>query len=60
MHCLTVQFFIHSYPQLLLYRSSLNPLIHESVLMFGIAPVRVQQLALSLVEHHGVHMEDSY
>ncbi|KAK4806258.1 hypothetical protein QYF61_013402 [Mycteria americana] len=51
-----VQFFIHQYPQVLLCRAALNPFIPQSVLISGIAPTQVQDLALGLVELHEVHM----
>ncbi|KAK4816394.1 hypothetical protein QYF61_016711 [Mycteria americana] len=50
------QFSIHQYPQDLLCRAALNPFIPQSVLILGIAPPQLQDLALSLVERHDVHM----
>ncbi|KAK4830275.1 hypothetical protein QYF61_009368 [Mycteria americana] len=37
-------------------RATLNPFIPHSVLILGIAPAQVQDLALGLVEFHEVHM----
>ncbi|KAK4810749.1 hypothetical protein QYF61_007723 [Mycteria americana] len=51
-----IHFFIHQYPQVLLSKAALNPLIAQPVSMFGIALTQVQDLALSLVEPHEVHM----
>ncbi|KAK4820500.1 hypothetical protein QYF61_000079, partial [Mycteria americana] len=51
-----VQLFIHQYPQVLLCRAALNSFIPEPILILGVAPTRVQDLALGLVEPHEVHM----
>ncbi|KAK4816649.1 hypothetical protein QYF61_019626 [Mycteria americana] len=50
-----VQLFIHQYPQVLLCRAALNPFIPQPVLIPGVAPTQVQDLALDLVEPHEVH-----
>ncbi|KAK4830856.1 hypothetical protein QYF61_013785 [Mycteria americana] len=50
-----IQLFIHQYPQVLLCRAALNPFIPQPVLIPGIAPTQVQDLALGLVEPHEVH-----
>ncbi|KAK4825848.1 hypothetical protein QYF61_003099 [Mycteria americana] len=44
------------YPQALLCRAALNPFIPQPVLIPGVAPTQVQDLALGLVEPHEVHM----
>ncbi|KAK4811179.1 hypothetical protein QYF61_019810 [Mycteria americana] len=51
-----VQFFIHHYPQVLLLSAALNPFIPQSVLILGIAPMQVQDLALGFVELQEVPM----
>ncbi|KAK4820335.1 hypothetical protein QYF61_024873 [Mycteria americana] len=51
-----VQLFIHQYPQVPLHRAALNPFIPQPVLILGVAPTQVQDLALGLVEPHEVHM----
>ena len=51
-----MQFFIHQYPQVLLRRAALNPLIAQPVFVLGIALIHVQDLALGLVELHEVRM----
>ncbi|KAK4811172.1 hypothetical protein QYF61_019803 [Mycteria americana] len=51
-----VQFFIHQYPQVLLLSAALNPFIPQSVLILGIAPMQVQDLALGFVELQEVPM----
>ncbi|KAK4830062.1 hypothetical protein QYF61_008400 [Mycteria americana] len=51
-----VQLFIHQYPQVLLLRAALNPLITQPVLRLGVALTHVQDLALGLVDPHEVHM----
>ena len=43
-----VQLFIHQYPQVLLHRVTLSPAISPSVFVFGIAPTKMQELALGL------------
>ena len=48
--------FVHQYPQVLLSRAALNPFIPELVLILGVAPTQVQDVALGLVEPHEVHM----
>ncbi|KAK4816932.1 hypothetical protein QYF61_025428 [Mycteria americana] len=50
-----VQLFIHQYPQVRLGRAALNPFIPQPVLILGVAPTQVQNLALILVECHEVH-----
>jgi len=45
-----VELLIHQYPQILLLRAALEPLAAQRVLVFGIAPTHVQDLALGLVE----------
>jgi len=50
-----VQLFIHQYPQVLLLRAALNPLIPQLVLIVGVASTQMQDLALGLVEPHEVH-----
>ncbi|KAK4816603.1 hypothetical protein QYF61_018651 [Mycteria americana] len=50
-----VQLFIHQYPQVLLHRAALNPLIPQSVLTLGIAPTQMQDLACGLVQLCDVH-----
>ena len=51
-----IQFFIHQYPQVFLIRGALNPLIAQTVSVFGIAPTQVQEIALGLIELHDIHM----
>ncbi|KAK4828375.1 hypothetical protein QYF61_026113 [Mycteria americana] len=51
-----VHFFIHQYPLVLLHRAALNPFIPQPVLILGVAPSQVQDLALGLVEPHEVLM----
>ncbi|KAK4826501.1 hypothetical protein QYF61_009574 [Mycteria americana] len=60
-----VQLFIHQYPQVLLCRAALNPLIPQPlsipssrspILIAGVAPAQVQDPALGLFEPHGVPM----
>ncbi|KAK4825246.1 hypothetical protein QYF61_025645, partial [Mycteria americana] len=50
-----VHLFIHQYPQVLLRRAALSPFIPQPVLILGVAPTQVQDLALGLVEPHDVH-----
>jgi len=50
-----VQLFIHQYPQALLSRAALNPFIPQPVLVVGVAPTHMQDLALGLAEPHEVH-----
>lgn len=52
-----VQFYIHHYSQVLLQRPAINSFITQSVLILWTAPVKMQDLAYSLVELHGVHMD---
>ncbi|KAK4826741.1 hypothetical protein QYF61_010994 [Mycteria americana] len=47
-----IQFFIHQYPQVLLHRTALNPLIAQSVLILVTDPTQVLDLALGLDELH--------
>jgi len=49
-----VKLFIHQYPQVSLSRAALHPLIPHPVLIAGIAPTHVQDLALGFVESHDV------
>jgi len=49
------ELLIHPYPQVLLRSAALEPLSTEPVLVFGITPTHVQDLALGLVELHEVH-----
>ena len=51
-----VQLFIHQYLQVLLSRAALNPFIPQPVLIPGVAPTQMQDLALGLVLPHEVHM----
>ncbi|KAK4825953.1 LOW QUALITY PROTEIN: hypothetical protein QYF61_003471 [Mycteria americana] len=51
-----VQLFIHQYPRVLLRRAAPNPFIPQPILIPGIAPTQVHDLALGLVEPHQVHM----
>jgi len=51
-----VQLCIHHYPQVLLGRVALKPLIPQPVLILGVTPTQMQDLTLSLVEPHEVHM----
>jgi len=50
-----VQLFIPQYSQVLLSRAALNPFIPQPLLILGVAPTHVQDLALGLVEPHEVH-----
>jgi len=50
-----VELLIQQYPQVLLLRAALKSLSAKTVLVFGIAPTHVQDLALGLVELHAVH-----
>ncbi|KAK4820325.1 hypothetical protein QYF61_023558 [Mycteria americana] len=50
-----VQLLVHQYPQVLLRRAALNHIIPQPVLIPGIAPSQVQDLAPGLVEPHEVH-----
>ena len=50
-----VQVLLHQQPQVLLLRAALNPFIPQPVLIPGVAPTHVQDLALGLVEPHEVH-----
>ena len=50
-----VQLFIHQYPQVLLGRAALKPFLPQTVLILGVVPTQMQDLALGLVEPHGVH-----
>jgi len=50
-----VELPIHQYPQALLLRAALEPLSAQTVLVFGVAPTHVQDLALGLVELYAVH-----
>ena len=46
----------YQYPQVLLCKAALNPVLPQPVLILGIAPTQVQDLALGLVELHEVHV----
>jgi len=46
---------IHQYPQVLLNRAALNPLIPQPVLIAGVAPTQMQDPALGPVEPHEGH-----
>jgi len=50
-----VKLLSHQYPQVLLSRAALNPLIPQPVLIAGDAPTQVPDPALGLVEPHEVH-----
>jgi len=50
-----VKLIIHQYPQVLLGRTALNPLIPLPVLIVGVALTPMQDLALGLVEPLEVH-----
>jgi len=50
------QLFIPQYPQVLLGWAAPSPLIPQPALVAEVAPTPVQDLALGLVESHGVHM----
>jgi len=45
-----VQLFIPQYTQVLLLRAALNPFIPQSVLILGVAPTQMQDLALLNLE----------
>jgi len=47
--------FIYQYPQVHLSRAALNPFIPQPVLILGVAPTQLQDLALDLVEPVEVH-----
>ncbi|KAK4818827.1 hypothetical protein QYF61_019864 [Mycteria americana] len=51
-----VELLINQHPQVLLLRAALNPFSTQTVFVLGIAPTRVQDLALGLVECHEVRM----
>jgi len=51
-----VQLFIHQYPQVLLGKAALNPIIPQPVLILGVALTQVQDFALGIVEPHEIHM----
>ena len=53
------ELFIHQYPQVLLQRPALNPLIPQLVLIMGVASTHEQDLALRFVEPHEVHLGPS-
>jgi len=50
-----VKLFIQQYSQVLLSRAALNPLIPQPMLIAGVAPTQIKDLALDLVEPHEVH-----
>jgi len=50
-----VELLIHQYPQVFLLRAALEPLSAQPVLVFGIAPTHMKELAPGLVELHAVH-----
>jgi len=47
-----VELLVSQHPQVLLLRAALDPLSAQPVVVLGIAPTRVQDLALGLVELH--------
>jgi len=49
------QLFTHRYPQVLLGRAALHPLIPQPVLTPEAAPTQQQDLALCLAERHEIH-----
>lgn len=49
-----VEFYLHRYAQVLLPRAALDLFSTQPVLVLGIVPTQVQDLALSLIEHHEV------
>ncbi|GAB0208383.1 cAMP-dependent protein kinase inhibitor alpha [Grus japonensis] len=51
-----VELLINQYPQVLLLKATLNPLSAQPVVVLGIVPTHVQDLALGLVELHAVLM----
>ncbi|KAK4823689.1 hypothetical protein QYF61_005755 [Mycteria americana] len=51
-----IQLFTHQYPQVVLCRAALNPFTPQPVLILGLAPTQVRDLALGLVEPHEVYM----
>ncbi|KAK4817028.1 hypothetical protein QYF61_026034 [Mycteria americana] len=51
-----VQFFIHQYPQVLLFKAALNPFIPQPVLIAGVALIQVQHPARGLAELHKIQM----
>ena len=51
-----VELLNNQHPQVLLGRAARNPSSPKSVLVLGIAPTQVQDLALGLVEPHEVRM----
>lgn len=54
------ELFIHQYPQVLLQRPALNPLIPQPVFVLGIVLTQMQDLALGPVELHEVHMGPTF
>lgn len=52
-----IQFFIHQYLQVLVWKTVLNQLIIQSELTMVIALTYVEDLALGLAELHDVHMQ---
>ena len=50
-----VELLVNQYPPVLLLRAALEPLSAQPVLVFGIAPTHVQDLALDLVGLHVAH-----
>ena len=50
-----VQLLIHQCPQVRLSRAALNRFNPQPLLIPGVAPTQLQDLALGLVEPHGVH-----
>jgi len=51
-----VELLIVKHPQVLLLRAAFSPFIPQLVLVPGLAPTHVQDLALGVVEPHEVHM----
>jgi len=50
------ELLVNPHPQVLPVSAALNPFSAQPVFVLGIAPTQVQDLALGLVELHGVHM----
>ncbi|GAB0183112.1 cAMP-dependent protein kinase inhibitor alpha [Grus japonensis] len=51
-----VELLINQYPQVLLLRAAFNSFFTQPVVLLGIEPTHVQDLALGLVELHEVHI----
>jgi len=50
-----VRLLMHLYSQILLFRAALNSFIPQPVLILGLAPAQLQDLAFGLVELCEVH-----